>query len=198
MTRGQFAVTLIVVAVAGLLGGALSDWIRAAPAHAQQEEKRLVVDELVAKKVTVAGPEGVCEARDGRLALIDGEGQERAVLALRAERLPGPYLDFRTAAGKPRLKLGLGTNEIPYVRLSAPTGYPLSSWAISENGSIGLNLPYDNGMECIKIAQRKGRGPRVYLRDNTGKVRVFIGTDDQRTWQIRILDANGNIVWTAP
>ncbi|MFQ6131956.1 MAG: hypothetical protein ACE5R4_07975 [Armatimonadota bacterium] len=40
MSKGQFAITLMVVAVAGLVGGALSDWARGRPVAAQPEPAR--------------------------------------------------------------------------------------------------------------------------------------------------------------
>jgi cytochrome oxidase Cu insertion factor (SCO1/SenC/PrrC family) len=76
MTRAQFAVTLVVVAVTGLLGGTLSDRLRSQPAWAQE------------------GAAGAKVLEAGGFRLVDDAGKLRAWVAIDAEGRPGiAFLD---------------------------------------------------------------------------------------------------------
>jgi hypothetical protein len=113
MTRTQFAVTLVVVAVAGLVGGALSERMRGRPAVAQAADEplaidRLVVDDLVAKSILVDGDNDQrVFLQNNAVTLVTDDGV-RAAFRLDADG--NPSVDLVDSKGKSRAEFGLWTD----------------------------------------------------------------------------------------
>ena len=110
MNRVQFAVTLAVVAVAGMIGGALSDRLRGQPAYAQEEAAAGKVVEAQEFHVTddagrVRVALGICDDGDPSLVFLGTAGETRALLAF--DQNDSPFLVFRSAAGEIRAMLAI-------------------------------------------------------------------------------------------
>jgi hypothetical protein len=107
MSKRQFYVALIVLAVSGLMGGVLSTWLL--PGRAAYAQEQAAAQEIRAEKFVLVDAAGKTRAMlyllDGRPGLVfyDEAGKPRAIL----EILDGePVLQFASAAGKPRAALG--------------------------------------------------------------------------------------------
>jgi hypothetical protein len=112
MSRGQFAVLLVVVAIAGLVGGALSERVRGRPAYAQEG----VAEVVEAREFRVVGEDGkmriqlaVDPAGGPMLHLLDRRGSSRIVLSVPEGDDTPPGIILLGEDSKVRLLLSVGT-----------------------------------------------------------------------------------------
>jgi hypothetical protein len=179
MTRTQFAVTLVVVAVAGLVGGALSERMRGRPAVAQAADEplaidRLVVDDLVAKSILVDGDNDQrVFLQNNAVTLVTDDGV-RAAFRLDADG--NPSVDLVDSKGKSRAEFGLWTDA----------------------GIGGLLLRNAEGAHLAELKETPGLGSSLDLRDPRGASRVLIGPGTNGEWRICLAQAGGEIKWSAP
>jgi len=104
MSRGQLAVTLVIVGAAGFLGGALSDWVRGRPASAQVGLKpRRVMGHadlldprtrLTAQKLTEASlpPDEPLTLAEGTIPWVTYDDESKTFCALLARGPEGSIL----------------------------------------------------------------------------------------------------------
>ena len=155
LSRWQFFTALAVLAVSGLLGGALATWLLPGrAAWAQEADERTpgvvrakafeLVDDAGATRATLAfdaegrldlllsGAAGKIQAELGVLAdgesflgLRDAEGNVRAALGVLADGQP--FLALRDAEDNMRVTLGVLADGQPYLVLWDADGRPLFS-----------------------------------------------------------------------
>lgn len=200
MNRSQFAVTLAVVAVAGLVGGSLTDWLRPAPAHAQRGARQVVRARLVeivdeAGKVRVslgAGPQsagvavydeegrarlGLSYQSDGRSMIALGGEDEvtRMVLAHNAaEGRSG--IQIRNNAGEACIDIGETPNG-PGVLLYNRAGKARIALKACPGEAAGLQILDEAGMERIELSESSAVGTRLTFADEAGQNRVTINNE---------------------
>ena len=157
--------------VAGLLGGTLA---RPLAVQAQRLEAALRAESVTAQFMRVVGVDTAVAGSD-RIQLAtqwDGDGPN--------VRLLGP--DGQTK----RVVISAGGIEVP-----------------DPDGS-GMNVYNQNGVVVGRFGQ--GRGPLgnqplrnlMFLSDQNGKQRIVLAVDSSGNPTIRLMDALGNVIWSAP
>jgi hypothetical protein len=93
----------------------------------------------------------------------------------------------------------------PRVRLT--NGIARKDDGTLDPGSAGVGVNYPDGattmarigtMEYAHPTGVAAGSPAVYLKDSAGNVRFMAILDDSGNASIRILDASGNVSWSAP
>lgn len=155
------------------------------PGMVEAEEAR-----IRAESITLVGDNGVDRVRlhvggDGNpsIELLGGDGSER----IRLQTGPGiaAGVTLFDPQGGPRVQLDAG---------GAPTGGTLP-------GDVGFNVFADDGTQIIRLgtaAPAAGGGVTFALRDPEGRNRIRLGVASDGTPSIRVLEADGSLIWTAP
>ena len=168
MSRTQFAVTLAVAAVAGLLGGSLTDWLRPAPAHAQAGARKVIkarLLEIVDEAGTVRVSLGTSPQSAG-LAVYDEEGRARLGLSYQSDG---------------RSMIGLaGEDEVTRMILAHHAA----------QGRTAMQVLNNAGESCIDIGETPN-GPGVLLYNQPGKARITLKACPGETAGLQILDEAG-------
>jgi hypothetical protein len=114
-------------------------------------------------------------------------------------------------AGSDRIQLATQWNGAgPNVRLLGPDGQTrrvvISAGGIEvpDPDGSGMNVYNQNGVVVGRFGQ--GRGPLgnqplrnlLFLSDQNGKQRILLAVDSSGNPTIRLMDALGNIIWSAP
>ena len=114
-------------------------------------------------------------------------------------------------AGSDRIQLGTQWDYAgPNVRLLGPDGQTrrvvISSGGIEvpDPDGAGMNVYNQSGVVVGRFGQ--GRGPLgnqplrnlLFLSDQNGKQRILLAVDSSGNPTIRLMDAFGNIIWSAP
>jgi hypothetical protein len=115
------------------------------------------------------------------------------------------------AAGSDRIQLATQWNGAgPNVRLLGPDGQTrrvvISAGGIEvpDPDGSGMNVYNQNGVVVGRFGQ--GRGPLgnqplrnlLFLSDQNGKQRILLAVDSSGNPTIKLMDAFGNIIWSAP
>jgi hypothetical protein len=168
MSRTQFAVTLAVVAVAGCLGGSMTDWLRPTPAHAQRGTRQVIRARLL---------EIVDEAGKVRVSL--GVGPQSAGIAINDEEgRPRLGLTYQSD-GRSMIGLG-GEDEVTRMILAHNAAH----------GQSGIQIRNNAGEACIDIGETPN-GPGVLLYNQPGKARITLKACPGETAGLQILDEAG-------
>ena len=123
ITSTQFKWALVVLAIAGLVGGALGSWLMprlARPGAITATRVRLVDAEGQARATLAVTADG-----SPALWLTDDEGQSRVTLAVTADGSPALWL--RDATGKARTTMTVLDDGSPHLILSDTAGKPFWS-----------------------------------------------------------------------
>lgn len=195
MNRKQFTITLAAVAAAGLLGGALSDWLRGTPAFAQED-----------------GTEAVT-AQEFRL--VDAEGELRAVLGLREDGMVALVLNDQS--GRKRLSMGAGdegaavivgdeegekrlavgfANAVPLIALADKAGRERLALTVAEDTSA-IMLQDEAGTGRAGIMFSEGI-PFVSLSDREERTRAVLSLEAAGAPALSMFDEHENTIWSAP
>lgn len=195
MTRAQFAIVLAVVAVAGFLGGALSDRITGRPALAQEGAPKAITAE--------------------EFRLVDGEGKLRAVLGLREDGMVS--LTFNDQSGRKRASVAAGdegaafvvgdeegekrmavgyAEGAPVVILADTTGRDRIALTVADD-IPGLVLKDEAGTERAGMMFADGV-PFVSLFDGEGRTRAVLNLEPDGRPAISLFDVDEQAVWSAP
>jgi len=176
MTRQQFAIALVVLAAAGVAGGALSDRLLAgAPAQAQ--------DKLALPEKTVSA-----EA----FQLVDGQGKTRALLALQDGE---PVLSLTDSQGHERVTLVASVPEAGLRVLSAD-GKERAVLGELPDTSAGLTLSDYRGRPRAAMGEAGGT-VKLATVDTDGSSRFLLEMKGNADPTVRIMDAQGHTVWPA-
>ena len=167
--RHRFLAVLLPFA-AGLLGGIVA---RPLVVQAQRLEATLMAESVTAQLMRVVGAHNVAGSDRIQLATQWGGAGPNV-------RLLGP--DGQTR----RVVISAGGIEVP-----------------DPDGS-GMNVYNQNGVVVGRFGQ--GRGPLgnqplrnlLFLSDQNGKQRILLAVDSSGNPTIRLMDAFGNIIWSAP
>jgi hypothetical protein len=218
MGRAQFAVVLVVVAVGGLVGGALSDRLKGRPVYAQEggaagkvvetQEFRIVDAEGRTRAVVGLDADGI-----SGLTLIDAAGQVRCSLGYLAGGTSA--LALTDTEGKVRAYVGLEANGSPRLTFSDDAGLGRLALGV-DRGLSGLGVMDDagdvrayvslqpDGTSLLAVADPTGKATAslevspLALCDQAGKPRVHIGPDNPGAWGVRLLDPDGGLLWGSP
>lgn len=197
MSRTQFAVTLAVVAVAGMLGGSLTNWLRPAPAHAQASARRVIraqlleiVDEAGKVRVSVgAGPQSAGLAvydEEGRARLgLSYQSDGRSMIGLAGEdEITRMILAHNAAQGRTAMQILNNAGEScidigetpngPGVLLYNQPGKARITLKACPGETVGLQILDEAGMERIELSESPAVGTRLTFVDDTGQKRVTI------------------------
>ena len=140
---------------------------------------------------------------------------QRLEAALRAESVTAHFMRVVGASsdvpGNDRIQLATQWNgDGPNVRLLGPDGQTrrvvISAGGIDVNDpdGSGMNVYNQNGVIVGRFGQ--GRGPLgnqplrnlMFLSDQNGRQRILLAVDSSGNPTIRLMDAFGNIIWSAP
>lgn len=140
---------------------------------------------------------------------------QRLEAALRAESVTAQFMRVVGASsdvpGNDRIQLATQWNgDGPNVRLLGPDGQTrrvvISAGGIDVNDpdGSGMNVYNQNGVIVGRFGQ--GRGPLgnqplrnlMFLSDQNGRQRILLAVDSSGNPTIRLMDAFGNIIWSAP
>jgi hypothetical protein len=106
----------------------------------------------------------------------------------------GPHINLAVAqpGAVPQVNV-FGSNGHRRVTLAAggPVGQP-------DPTSAGLNILARDGSEIARVGTAGTTGAEIHLRDRGGQNRVLISLDDDGNPSIQLLDAGGNVIWSAP
>lgn len=168
--RHKFSAVLLPFA-AGLLGGMVAPSL---VVQAQRLEATLMAESVTAQFMRVVGGNS------------NVEGSDRIQLATQWNGA-GPNLRLLGPDGQTRrVVISAGGIEVP-----------------DPDGS-GMNVYNQNGVVVGRFGQ--GRGPFgnqplrnvLFLSDQNGKQRILLAVDSNGNPTIRLMDAFGNIIWSAP
>ncbi len=184
MTRKQFVITLAVVVVAGLLGGALSErTYRQRPAFAQEDEPQVV--------------------RAQQFVVVDDGGKDQAVLG--AAPWGGPRLEFYDQEGNERLAVALGTDGNPYLGLYARDLFlredgssALSLGLIGEQSIPRLSMLDPVGNTRVTLALTPEGDPQLVLSDGNDVGRLVCEVLEDGSPEITLRDEKNEPFWFAP
>jgi hypothetical protein len=140
---------------------------------------------------------------------------QRLEATLRAESITAQFMRVigadRDVAGSDRIQLATQWDGAgPNVRLLGPDGHTrrvvISAGGIEvpDPDGSGMNVYNQNGVVVGRFGQ--GRGPLgnqplrnlLFLSDQNGKQRIVLAVDASGNPTIRLMDAFGNIIWSAP
>jgi hypothetical protein len=183
MTKYQYC-ALLVLAVAGFLGGGVSNLLlRGVPAMAQtvgaQGAPTVTASQFVL--VNGAGKRGATlgfgEDGTAGLWLCDAAGRERTWLRL--DNYGNGFLTMADANENVRATLGCaprsGSSPLPYV------------WLADAAGKAGVSLGFVNGLL-----------PGAVATDTNGKTRAQMGMLTSTTSGVELWNANGTVHWKTP
>lgn len=179
MTRRQFYVALTVMAVSGMIGGALATWLLPGRAvYAQQDGVEVDIDDFEINGDPIQ-PAQVVRAQ--RFVLVDRAGEERASLGL----IDGdPGLALADDAGNTRTALGV-IDDMPKLGL------------FDDDSEAGARLFLLDGEPWLELADAAGR-PRVVLGSTaTEHTRTGAATRYPIS-TITLYDETGHVRWQAP
>jgi hypothetical protein len=167
--RHKFLAVLLPFA-AGLFGGMVA---RPLAVQAQRLEATLMAESVTARFMRVVGADS------------DVAGSDRIQLATQWDGA-GPNVRLLGPGQTRRVVISAGGIEVP-----------------DPDGS-GMNVYNQNGVVVGRFGQ--GRGPLgnqplrnlLFLSDQNGKQRILLAVDSSGNPTIRLLDAFGNVIWSAP
>jgi hypothetical protein len=174
MSKKQFAVMLVVAAVAGLLGAVASHLLIGQPAYAQVTQSGTgVVDAQQFRLVTTEGTVLATLGPEPALSLLDSAGRQRASLMLDGD-------------GKPLFGLFDADSKVRY-------------WvALQQDGRPAVVLRNGDEKAGMLLRVRPDGSGEFSLRDETEQTRILLGPDDNKAWGMSLRNASGEATWTAP
>ncbi len=101
MRRRKYLLLVVLTVIAGLIGGAVSNWLFVVRTAGAQEKRALEVEFEQSKKVVVAE----------EFRLVDGQGKELGKLAIGTDG--HPKLEILDRSGSVRALFGLGVHYQP-------------------------------------------------------------------------------------
>ncbi len=164
MTKKQFLASLLVLAVSGLAGGFISDWLRGGSAEATSAAPTIKAGEILL--VDKAGKtRGGLQMVSGepRIFLSNKEGKPRANLSLKGE---SPDLVFYDKNQVKRFSLNLDDKTGPLLQM------------LDKNGKPGLKLRFWKGGPALTIMHKGGKKRALYLTVDQRINRSLIGLND--------------------
>ena len=176
MNRKQFATMLAVVAVAGLMGGALSDLLRGEAAFAQPEAGKVVKAE--------------------EFCLVDAAGDARALLHVFPNGTVGLALTHDDLL--PRILMAVLPDGRPMLKLVDEEQNSRVLIVAMPDGSYGLTLLDQNGKYRALLGVGADGNPGLQMKDDEQRDRVLIGIMPSGSPTIRLLDEDGKVIWSAP
>ena len=176
MNRKQFATMLAVVAVAGLMGGALSDLLRGEAVFAQTEAAKVVKAE--------------------EFCLVDAEGDARALLHLFPNRTVGLALTHNDLL--PRILMAVLPDGRPMLKLVDAEQNSRVLIVAMPDASYGLTLLDQNGKYRALLGVGADGNPGLQMKDDEQRDRILIGIMPSGSPTLRLLDETGKVVWSAP
>lgn len=196
MTRTQFAVMLLVAGVAGLLGGAASDWTKGRTAFAQEGPTKVVVAE--------------------QFRVVDATGKTRGIfggLAQRGMPLSAPGDDDLSKAaglvigdrnGKERIVMGVAPmrpgqpEEGAKLSISDEGQKALFAVGFEPDGKGGLGFSGEQGVLAKLSVDPVDGLQSLSVGDTEGKERFSLTVRPGETGELALYDGDGNPVWSAP
>ena len=175
MTRQQFGIALIVIAVAALVGGAVSERLFArAPAAAED---------------ALPPPEKIIEAEAFRL--LDAQGKTRAVLALEAGE---PVLSLTDSEGHARVSLVASVPEAGLRVLNADGKERVFVGEMPDTAAAVTLYDY-RGRPRAAMGEAAGEVKLVTV-DTDGNNRFLLQMKGNGTPTLQILDPGGRTLWS--
>jgi hypothetical protein len=224
MNKKEHWTTLGVALLAGFIGGTLSGrfvvgdagMAQEPPKHAkviEAEEFRVVDRNAQVRVLLGVGPDGSAtvaftdkaskasalfglEANGTpRIALVDKNAQTRASLTLDADG--SPELAFRDEHAREQARFGLGTQGGPSLLLMDKSMVGGTALGVGADGNPALALwGRDGKSKALFLPGLTGFG--LYLSDNNGQSRVFLGSTDDGKATVTLRDKDGKTIWSAP
>jgi hypothetical protein len=155
MHRKQFFWVLLVAALAGFSGGAVSNWFFQTPVQ--------------------AGNSNLITA--GELRLVDDSGRTRALLSLLRGK---PRLIMTDDHGEFRIELGLGPDGEPTLWLRDREGKARGRLSLSVIGSPGLEFIDPGGRSRCTLSLDEQGDPSLFLRDAQGRDRLALWEEKEK------------------
>ena len=149
MKRRQYLLLITLTVVAGLIGGAVSNWLfvaRTAEAQETKKHEKVVIAEqfrLVDKEGNLRGAIGLSGKEAPKLWFYDEGGTPRIGMVLSDKGVP--TLEFSDGVGKPRIGMNLSDKGVPTLGLYDEVGTPRLGMVLSDKGGPGLVLCDEGG-----------------------------------------------------
>jgi hypothetical protein len=117
------------------------------------------------------GGAGVVQARG--FTVLDAAGRTRASLGV-GEASGGPELLLHDAAGAARLRVGLGADGSPLVRLAGAGGESLADLSVYGSEGVRLGLSSPGGADFFSVGSHPDGSARLALADALGRPRAVL------------------------
>lgn len=224
MHRREYWTMLAVALIGGLAGGMLSGRLfvgetviaQEPPKRAkviEAEEFRVVDKNAKVRAVLAVGRDGsstllmtdtvrkswaqIGLEATGRplIALADKTAQTRALLTLDSDG--SPELAFKDEHGREQARFGLGTQGGPSLLLTDKFMIGGTALGVGADGNPALALWGKDGKSKVLVLPGL-TGFGLYLSDNSGQRRAFLGSTDDGKTTLALGDKDGKIIWSAP
>ena len=151
MPRRQVVLLVVVTFLAGIIGGAVSNWALHGQAIAQSDTRKIVTAE--------------------EFRLVDNSGRTRVLLSLLRGK---PRLIMTDEKGEFRIELGMGPGEQPALWLRDQNGISRAQLALTALGNPNLEFSDKNNLNRISLGLTMEGSPALFLRDEQEKERVAL------------------------
>ncbi len=195
MNRSQFWLALVVIGLAGLVGGALSNWLLQSQAQAGTSklltgtELRLL-DENGRTRALLSLMRG-----KPRLIMTDENGEFRIEIGMAAGGEPGLWL--RDQDGRARIGLTLSNSGEPNLHFMDAGGSKRAAIRLNSDGSPAFFLRDETGRDRIALWQETGE-LGLALADRKGRPRAGLALKEGKDPSLALYDRESRVLWFAP
>jgi hypothetical protein len=128
--------------------------------------------------------------------LVDASGVTRAGLDLGEDGTV--YIRTFSVDGTPGGYIATTASGQSFASLSWPGGEPGVYMETNDNKGTQISLlASDNDASAVLYVQPKG-SPSLFLKDSMNRNRAILELSESGEPQMRFLDADGNVIWSAP
>lgn len=167
----------------------------------------LEVQDLDRPKLELNGADGRALIQASGFEVRDREDRSRALLALINGHFPVLSLSKINQKGPPSVELTAGDNGLHGFRIHDPAGRPLFVVSAAKDGVTHLHMRHPDHDRLLQISAgpKKEDGPQIAFFDSANPdgtggqlARLRLGLQRDGEPYIRIIDRDGNAVFTAP
>ena len=183
----------------------MKDELRAVVARLEKVERQtrrmkyagIVVVMLAGAAVLMgqAAPKGkTIEAE--KFVVVDNADHTRAILGYDDDGTFGLWI--RSEVGKPRLGLGILTDESVGLGLSDIDGKTRASLVFDERGRSRLHYYDGDGKLISFLFLRENGSAGLTMRDGNGQIRADLSLNEHGAPALTLINKRGKVIWSAP
>ena len=197
MTRRQFVVALVVVAVGSVVGGSLTDILRGPPAHAQANAHDVIYARdfrLVDENGETRGMMAVVPDAGPSIMLFDGEG--RATISIATFDDGKPHIALYGEPKDPRIALQVDGEDTAALTMTDEQGIPrLTMSASLDETAVSL---HDQEAAPVTEWVVGDRDAYLTMSDAEGRIRMMLSKSQDGDASMGLMDEELNALWSAP